>query len=55
MREKLESRNGMILTNGEIYGKIIYLGEGVKKEDFYEITNEEYKEIIEKENEEMMP
>lgn len=42
MREKLEARNGMILTNGEIYGKIIYLGEGVNKEDFYEITEEEY-------------
>lgn len=42
MKEKIEARNGMILTNGEIYGKIIYLGEGVKKEDFYEITEEEY-------------
>lgn len=31
------------------------ISEGAKKEDFYEITNEEYKEIIEKENEEMMP
>lgn len=46
MREKLEARNGMILTNGEIYGKIIYLGEGVKKEDFYEITVEEYERIL---------
>lgn len=42
MREKIEAKDGTILTNGEIYGRIIYLGEGMKKDDFYEITEEEY-------------
>lgn len=50
MREIIEAKDGMILTNGEVYGKIIYLGEGVKKEDFYEITEEEYQRFTVKEN-----
>ena len=51
MREKIQATNGMMLTNGEIYGRTIYLGQSLKKEDFYEITVEEYKKIIEKEGE----
>lgn len=38
---------GMILTNGEIYGKVILLAEGMNEADFYEITEEEYKKIME--------
>jgi hypothetical protein len=53
-RIKLTATEGMILTNGEIYGKIIYLGEGVKKEDFYEITNAEYEEILNDQEEDTM-
>ena len=45
-QEKLIAKDGMIFTNGEIYGKEIFLGEGVNVDDFHEITQEEYEEII---------
>ncbi len=38
--------DGMVLTNGEIFGKEIYLAEGMSAEDFYEITDAEYEEIL---------
>ncbi len=49
MRTKtiLYADEGMILTNGEIYGKVIYLAEGASENNFYEITEDEYKKIIE--------
>ena len=34
-----------VLTNGEIYGKEIYLAEGVSAENFREITDAEYNVI----------
>lgn len=37
---------GKVLTNGEIYGKQIYLAEGISAESFYEITESEYEEIM---------
>lgn len=49
MRESIKSRDGYILTNGEIYGTEIYLATGVNKEDFKEITMDEYQKILEKE------
>ena len=36
---------GKVLTNGEIYGRKIYLADNVNEEDFYEITEEEYQLI----------
>ena len=41
-RKIIYADEGKILTNGEIYGKQIYLAEGVSETDFYEITEEEY-------------
>lgn len=42
---KLIANEGMILTNGESYGKEVYLGTGDKVENWHEITEEEYNEL----------
>lgn len=47
----LEASEGMILTNGETFGKKIYLEEGLNGKDFKEITEAEYNELIKKESE----
>ena len=46
-RTILYADKGNILTNGEAYGKIIYLAEGASPSDFYEITEDEYIKICE--------
>ena len=38
----LEASEGMILTDGECYGYIIYLGTEDDADNWYEITIEEY-------------
>ena len=48
-RKILEANEGMILTNEEIFGTKIYLGEGVDERAFKEITREEYENIMEEE------
>jgi hypothetical protein len=44
-RIKLISAEGMILTNGEIFGKEIFLSENDTPENWHEITEEEYENI----------
>ena len=45
-RAYIEATEGHILTNGTIYGRRIYLANGVSADDFYEITLAEYEAII---------
>lgn len=47
------AKENMILTDGEIYGKILTLGDDRKASEFREITLAEYKEIKAKELENM--
>ena len=46
-RIKLTAADGMMLTNGEAYGKAVYLGTGDSPDNWYEITEQEYKKIME--------
>ena len=50
-RIMLTASEGHILTNGETYGRTIYLAEGAEAESFREITDAEYEEILAKEAE----
>ena len=53
-RIKLTANDGYILTNGEVYGKEVYLGVNDNSDNWHEITEEEYaqamaeQEVIEK-------
>lgn len=49
---KLKASEGMILTNGEVYGKEAYLGCNDKPDNWYEITVEEAEKIQEERNKE---
>ena len=48
----ITASEGMVLTNGEAYGKSICLGKNDSPENWREITIKEYEEIKAKENEE---
>jgi hypothetical protein len=43
---KLTAATGKVLTNGEAYGKEIYLGKGDSPENWHEITETEYEKIL---------
>lgn len=48
-RVKLIATDGMVLTNGETYGKEVFLGTGDSTDNWWEITEEEYSKIAEEE------
>lgn len=51
-RKVLYADEGKVLTNGEIYGKQIFLADGVSEDSFHEIAEAEYELILaEKEKE----
>ena len=46
-RVKLKATEGMIYTNGETYGREIFLGNGDSPDNWWEITEAEYNKITE--------
>lgn len=42
----ITASEGMVLTNGEAYGKDVYLGVNDSPDNWWEITEEEYAEIL---------
>jgi hypothetical protein len=41
-RTVLYAEDGMVLTNGAVYGKLVFLAEREKPESYYEIPEEAY-------------
>ena len=52
-RTKLTATEGMILTNGETYGREIFLGTGDSQDNWWEITEAEYEAIQAEQNTEI--
>lgn len=48
---KLIASDGMMLTNGEVFGKEVFLGTGDSADNWHEITEAEAQEIMESEEE----
>jgi hypothetical protein len=48
------AEEGKVLTNGEIYGKQIFLAETENADSFYEITDAEYESILKEQEKETM-
>ncbi|MBQ9757174.1 MAG: hypothetical protein IJW15_01995 [Clostridia bacterium] len=48
---KITASEGMTLTNGEAYSKEIYLGVNDSADNWREITDAEYEEILEEQRE----
>ena len=43
----LYADEGMVITNGEIFGSTLQLAEDISDEGFYEISKDEYEAILE--------
>lgn len=54
IRTKITASEGMVLTNGEIYGIEIFLAEGMTADEFHEITIEEYEKMLSEQESEVM-
>lgn len=50
----LYADEGKILTDGEIYGKQIFLAENKPAEDFYEISEEVYNALMNEQTQEVV-
>ena len=48
---KITASEGMVLTNGEVYSKEIYLGCNDNTDNWREITDAEYEKILKAEEE----
>ncbi len=46
---------GMVLTDGKIYGKQIYLADGISEDSFFEITDAEYEAVMAEQTAELSP
>ena len=51
IRKVIYADEGKVLTNGEIYGKQIFLAEDMDETAFYEITDEEYNALMQQKEE----
>jgi hypothetical protein len=51
MRKILIANEGYLYTNGEVYAKIIDLAEGDTGENWYQISEAEYEEILKQQEE----
>ena len=45
-RTKLIAEEGMVLTNGETFGKQVFLAPSDSPDNWWEITEEEYSKIV---------
>ena len=50
---KLTASDGYVLTNGDVYGKEVYLGVNDSADNWHEITDAEYADIVKKLEQEM--
>ena len=50
-RQILYAEDGMVLTDGNVYGKVIYLAEGADATSFREITDDAYAAVLQEQEE----
>lgn len=55
MRKTITASDGHILTDGDIYGTVIHLADGMDESAFHEITREEYDAIMAEQNADELP